>query len=187
MLNYLNRAFVLQNMPLRIKDHERAEAIGSRVFGSMDGVISTLAVVAGVVGATTNHTIVLVAGVAAMMAEAISMGFSSYSSARVREKILGHKKALVKRTAREGTEFWLVTMGGGAIPLVPFLLRLTDTITSLKIAVILSAVFLFSIGFYVGKLTKKDALYEGLFNVSMGMIAAAATYAVGYGISLLQI
>jgi len=173
-------------MPLiKLRDHERAEAVGARIFGSMDGVISTLAVIAGVAGATTNHTIVLVAGVAAMMAEAISMGFSSYSSARVRERILGHKKALVKRTAREGAEFWLVTMGGGAIPLVPFLLRLTDTITSLKIAVVLSAIFLFSIGFYVGKLTKKDALYEGLINAIMGMVAAAATYAVGYGISLL--
>jgi len=175
-------------MPLiKLRDHERAEAVGARIFGSMDGVISTLAVIAGVAGATTNHTIVLVAGVAAMMAEAISMGFSSYSSARVRERILGHKKALVKRTAREGAEFWLVTMGGGAIPLVPFLLRLTDTITSLKIAVVLSVVFLFSIGVYTGKLTKKNALQEGLFNAIIGMIAAAVTYVVGYGISLLQI
>jgi VIT1/CCC1 family predicted Fe2+/Mn2+ transporter len=175
-------------MPLiKPRDHERAEAVGARVFGSMDGVISTLAVISGVAGATTNHLIVLVAGVAAMMAEAISMGFSSYSSARVRERILGHKKSLAQRSATEGAMFWLVTMGGGVVPLIPFLFRFGDTITSLKFAVVMSAVFLFTIGFLVGRLTKRDALYEGLFNASMGMIAAAATYAVGYGISLLQI
>jgi VIT1/CCC1 family predicted Fe2+/Mn2+ transporter len=175
-------------MPLiKPRDHERAEAVGARVFGSMDGVISTLAVIAGVAGATTNHVIVLVAGVAAMLAEAISMGFSSFSSARVRERMLGHKATLAKRSATEGTVFWLVTMGGGVVPLIPFLFRFGDTITSLKFAVVMSAVFLFTIGFYIGKITKKDGLYEGLLNAVIGMIAAAATYAVGYGISLLQI
>jgi len=45
----------------------------------------------------------------------------------------------------------------------------------------LNCTFIFAI------LTKRDGLYEGLLNAIIGMIAAAATYAVGYGISLLQI
>lgn len=169
--------------PIKYRDHERAEAVGARVFGSMDGTISTLAVIAGVAGATTNNYIVLVAGVAAMLAEAISMGFSSYSSARVRERLVGHGRKLIQRSATEGTTFWLVTMVGGAIPLVPFLFDMGNLIYGLFLAVIFSTLFLFVIGFYTGKITKRNALYEGLLNASIGLVAAAVTYTVGYIIS----
>lgn len=174
-------------MPLiKYRDHERAEAIGARVFGSMDGTISTLAVVAGVAGATTDNFIVLVAGVAAMVAEAISMGFSSYSSARVRERIFdGDNPKRIKKDIKEGLTFWLMTMGGGAIPIIPFLFDLGDTLVGLRYAVILSMVFLFAVGFFTGKVTRRNPFYEGLFNATIGIIAAAATYFVGYGIALL--
>lgn len=173
-------------MPLtKCKNHEKAEAISAKVFGSMDGTISTLAVIAGVAGATTNNFIILIAGVAAMLAEAISMGFSSYSSARVRERILKHQRKIVKRNMTEGATFWLATMGGGAIPIIPFLFDFGDALSGLKIAVVLSAVFLFTIGFYAGRFTKRNPVKEGLLNATIGLIAATATYAVGYGISLL--
>lgn len=174
-------------MPLiRYRDHERAEIIGAKVFGSMDGTISTLAVIAGVAGATTNNFIVFIAGIAAMLAEAISMGFSSYSSARVRERLVNSSdKKIVRKNVKESALFWLMTMGGGAVPLAPFLFDFGDTMTGLRYAIMLSVAFLFCVGYYVGKITKKDPISEGLLNAVIGLIASAATYAVGHGISLL--
>jgi len=173
-------------MPLFKRNRDLAKKVGAEVFGAMDGTISTLAVIAGVAGAGTGNFIVLVAGAAAMLAEAISMGFSSYSSSRVRERILGHKKGAGKASAKEGVLFWLVTMGGGAIPLLPFILPLRlDGISGLWLSVLFSVLFLFAIGFYSGKITKRSPWKEGIFNAFVGMVAAAATYVVGYGISLL--
>lgn len=174
-------------MPLRFRaNHRLAEKVGAEVFGAMDGTISTLAVIAGVAGATSNNFIILIAGLSAMLAEAISMGFSSYSSARVRERILGHKKGVGKASVKEGVLFWLVTMGGGAIPLIPFVFSVRlDGISGLWLSALLSTLFLFIIGFYSGKITKRSPWKDGIFNAAVGMIAAAATYAVGFGISLL--
>ncbi len=52
------------------------------IFGANDGLVSTLAFIAGVVGAITNPSIVLVSGVAELFAGTISMAVGSYQSAK---------------------------------------------------------------------------------------------------------
>ncbi len=52
------------------------------IFGANDGLVSTLAFVAGVVGAITDPYIVLLSGVAELFAGTISMAFGSYQSAK---------------------------------------------------------------------------------------------------------
>jgi len=52
------------------------------IFGANDGLVSTLAFVAGVVGAITNPSIVLLSGVAELLAGTISMGVGSYQSSK---------------------------------------------------------------------------------------------------------
>jgi predicted membrane protein (TIGR00267 family) len=52
------------------------------IFGANDGLVSTLAFVAGVVGAITDPYLVLLSGVAELFAGTISMGFGSYQSSK---------------------------------------------------------------------------------------------------------
>jgi len=52
------------------------------IFGANDGLVSTLAFVAGVVGAIIDPYIVLLSGVAELFAGTISMAFGSYQSAK---------------------------------------------------------------------------------------------------------
>lgn len=52
------------------------------IFGANDGLVSTLAFVAGVVGAITDPYIVLLSGVAELFAGTISMAFGSYQSSK---------------------------------------------------------------------------------------------------------
>jgi VIT1/CCC1 family predicted Fe2+/Mn2+ transporter len=52
------------------------------IFGANDGLVSTLAFVAGIVGAITDPYIVLLSGVAELFAGTISMAFGSYQSAK---------------------------------------------------------------------------------------------------------
>lgn len=57
------------------------------VFGAQDGLVSTLAVVATVAGASTDNTAVLVAGIAAAIAGIFSMAIGEYISSKSQAEI----------------------------------------------------------------------------------------------------
>lgn len=57
------------------------------VFGAQDGLVSTLAVVATVAGASTGNTAVLVAGLAAAVAGVFSMAIGEYMSSKSQAEI----------------------------------------------------------------------------------------------------
>ncbi len=58
------------------------------IFGANDGLVSTLAFVAGVVGAITDPYIVLLSGIAELFAGTISMAAGSYQSAKSELEVL---------------------------------------------------------------------------------------------------
>ncbi len=55
------------------------------VYGGIDGVVTTFAIVAGVVGANLSPVIVLILGVANLIGDGFSMGAGAYSSAKAEE------------------------------------------------------------------------------------------------------
>lgn len=72
------------------------------IFGANDGLVSILALVAGVYGAITESHPILIAGIAGAVAGAISMGAGSYLSAKS-EKEVTEKESDRKATKRKGT------------------------------------------------------------------------------------
>jgi len=72
------------------------------VFGANDGLVSILALVAGVYGAITESHPILIAGIAGAVAGAISMGAGSYLSAKS-EKEVTEKESDRKGIKRKGT------------------------------------------------------------------------------------
>ena len=58
------------------------------IYGANDGLITTFAVVAGVAGGGLSATVVLVIGVANLLADGLSMGVGSYLSIRSHESVL---------------------------------------------------------------------------------------------------
>ena len=70
-------------MPVRNKERHRTERIGwlrAAVLGANDGILSTSSLVLGVAAAHTTHSNVLVAGVAGLVAGAMSMAAGEYVS-----------------------------------------------------------------------------------------------------------
>ena len=57
------------------------------IFGANDGLVSILALVAGVYGAVTESHVILIAGVAGAVAGAISMGAGSYLSSKSEKEV----------------------------------------------------------------------------------------------------
>jgi VIT1/CCC1 family predicted Fe2+/Mn2+ transporter len=67
--------------------------LGEMVYGGMDGIVTTFAVVAGSVGAGLSSKVVLILGFANLIADGFSMGTGAFLSSRS-EKDLYHKKRL---------------------------------------------------------------------------------------------
>lgn len=59
---------------------ERSNKIRAAVLGANDGIVSTAGLVLGVAGATTSTEAILVAGLAGMVAGALSMAAGEYVS-----------------------------------------------------------------------------------------------------------
>jgi VIT1/CCC1 family predicted Fe2+/Mn2+ transporter/rubrerythrin len=72
------------------------------IFGANDGLLSILALVAGVYGATTDSHPILIAGIAGAVAGALSMGAGAYLSAKS-EKEVTEKESDRKGIRRKGT------------------------------------------------------------------------------------
>jgi VIT1/CCC1 family predicted Fe2+/Mn2+ transporter len=72
------------------------------IFGANDGLVSILALVAGVYGAITDSHPILIAGIAGAVAGAISMGAGAYLSAKS-EKEVTEKESDRKGIRRKGT------------------------------------------------------------------------------------
>ena len=63
-------------------NHEHGQHIGDFVYGALDGIITTFAVVSGVAGANLSIGIVLILGFANLFADGFSMALGSYLSTK---------------------------------------------------------------------------------------------------------
>lgn len=65
---------------LRLDPHRRGAGISDVILGGQDGLVNVLGVILGVAAATHSTRIVLVAGLAAAMAESVSMAAVAYTA-----------------------------------------------------------------------------------------------------------
>jgi len=82
------------------------------IFGANDGLVSILALVAGVYGAITESHPILIAGIAGAVAGAISMGAGAYLSAKSEKEVTekeSDRKGIKKKGAPEEEKEKLVT------------------------------------------------------------------------------
>ena len=73
------------------------------IFGANDGLVSILALVAGVYGATTESHPILIAGIAGAIAGAVSMGAGAYISSKSEKEVKekeNRRKGIRKRTSK---------------------------------------------------------------------------------------
>ncbi|HEY47162.1 MAG TPA: hypothetical protein G4O14_10305 [Anaerolineae bacterium] len=83
----------IDNMKRKVLGMESWEMSGGGgvrdlIFGANDGLVSILALVAGVYGAVTDSSIILLTGVAGAIAGTISMGAGAYLSAKSEQEVL---------------------------------------------------------------------------------------------------
>ncbi|MDQ6715199.1 MAG: VIT family protein [Actinomycetota bacterium] len=79
----------------------RLNWLRAAVLGANDGIVSTAGVIVGVAGATTDQAPILTAGVAALVAGALSMGVGEYVSVSTQRDT---ERALLEKERRELAE-----------------------------------------------------------------------------------
>jgi hypothetical protein len=84
---YLTKAWLDDHLRAERKEADLLSEVREAIFGAQDGVTSILAVVITVATATSNQYAVLVAGIAAAIAEVISMGAGEYMSSKSQREI----------------------------------------------------------------------------------------------------
>ena len=158
------------------------EKLRDFILGAQDGIVNVLGLVLGVASATFDTKVVLIAGLAGLFAESISMGavaFTSTKAARDYYKSTKRKKeeSLYKNPLNIGFFVFFATLVGSAVPLLPFFLMSVKL--GIIISVILSGIVLFGIGAAKAKLTIGSWKKSGVEMLMIGLVAAIAGYFIG--------
>jgi len=70
------------------------------VYGFNDGLTANFGLVAGVIGAAVEPHVILISGVAGMIADALSMGSSGYLAAKSEQEVYAHEIAMEREEIR---------------------------------------------------------------------------------------
>lgn len=159
--------------------------IGSLVYGANDGIITTFAVVAGAAGAGFSSSIIIVLGVANLIADGFSMGASKYLSMRSEQDVVAGRDSMHSRSAiHEGFATFLAFVIAGSLPLVPFLFEYAAE-HAFFVSSIATGVALFLVGSARALVIRKHAFLAGLEMFIIGGAAASLAYVFGLWVETL--
>ena len=142
------------------------------IYGANDGVVTTLAVVSGVVGASLSTTVILILGFANLLADGLSMGASNVLSRRSAQEL-----PLLREAARHGLATFVGFVVAGIVPLLAYLLPSLDH--RFATAASLGLLTLFAVGASRSLFTTRWWFVTGLEMLVIGALAAAAAYGIG--------
>jgi VIT1/CCC1 family predicted Fe2+/Mn2+ transporter len=158
------------------------EYIDEAVYGANDGIITTFAVVSGAAGATLSGETVIILGCANLIADGFSMGASSYLA--IKTEADAHRlRWWQRRSDTRAVRRSLTTFGAfviaGAVPLAPFL---WDGAVGREFVVsaVAAGLTFFIVGGLRTLVTKRGFFTSGAEMLTIGGIAAALAYSIGY-------
>ena len=150
------------------------------VYGANDGIITTFAIVSGVVGAALSETVILILGFANLLADGFSMGASNYLARR------SNVETADSTDRADAFRHGMATIAGfvaaGMIPLVAYVVPMSDA-ARLPSAIGLTAAALFGVGASRSLVTKQGFLRSGGEMLLVGALAALVAYAIGVALA----
>jgi len=153
------------------------------VYGGIDGSVTTFAIVAGVVGASLSSGIILILGLANLLADGFSMGVSNYFSQKSENDIVEHSNKNANKTASTTFISFIII---GSVPLIPYFVDYTFNLNSEKTfiwSITMTLIAFYIIGYLKGSFSNMNKIKSGLEVLAMGTIAALISYYVGFFLS----
>ena len=113
------------------------------VFGANDGIVTTLVVIASVAGAAMSSKVILILGIANLIADGFSMGTSNVLA--VRSTLTAATRPALRDASRNGVATFAAFVAAEFLPLSAYLLPLVDE-TRFPAACAFAAIALFGMG-----------------------------------------
>ena len=150
------------------------------VYGANDGIITTFAVVAGVAGGALSRKVVLVIGVANLLADGLSMAVGNYQAIRSREGVLRTQNRPEEESQPVLHAFatFLAFVVAGAVPLLPYV-WLGGTTRDFQVAVLLTLGALTVVGVLRAVVTDGRWARSAVEMCALGGVVAGVAYACG--------
>jgi VIT1/CCC1 family predicted Fe2+/Mn2+ transporter len=146
------------------------------VYGANDGIVTTLVVIASVTGAGLSPVVVLILGMANLVADGFSMGTSNVLA--IRSTLTAVERPRLRDASRNGVATFGAFVAAGLLPLSAYLLPLSEA-ARFPAACILAAAALFGIGACRSLFSDRPWLMAGLEMLSLGAIASGVAYGIG--------
>jgi vacuolar iron transporter family protein len=151
--------------------------IGDVVYGANDGIITTFAVIAGAAGAGFSSTVIIVLGIANLIADGFSMGASRYLSLKS-EQDLEHAMESSRSPIADGFATFISFVVVGSLPLIPFLIP-SAAENAFTVSATATAVTFFLVGSARSLVIKTHPLLAGFEMLVVGGFASLIAFALG--------
>ena len=150
------------------------------VYGSIDGTVTTFAIIAGIAGANLSSAIVVILGFSNVLADGFSMASSNYLSEQShQDQNPGEHHQEPLKTAL-ATFLSFITIG--SIPVVSYIVAKYIPLFinhAFLFAMICTGITFIGIGSVRGKISGAHPLRTSVETLVVGAIAAAVAYGVG--------
>lgn len=152
--------------------------LGSIIYGANDGIITTFAVIAGASGAGFSSAVIIVLGIANLMADGFSMGASKYLSLKSEQSVdtAGSRKRIAFNDAAATFGSFVI---GGSLPVIPFLVLPAASEHAFVVSASATAFAFFLVGATRSLVIQKHAFLAGFEMLIVGGTAAAIAYGLG--------
>ncbi len=155
-----------------------AHYLRDMVYGALDGVITTMAVVAGVNGAHLGARVALILGIANLLGDGVSMGASNYLGLKSELEQEGGDVA-VEAPWRHGLATIAAFVVAGSLPLLAYVLPRPAGVSLFQTAAALSALVLAATGAARAPFVNRRPARSALEMVAVGVLAGSAAYGAG--------
>jgi len=149
------------------------------VYGALDGVITTMAILAGSQGAALGARIGLILGLANLIGDGISMGASNYLGLRSEIEQAGGSVA-AEAPWRHGLATVAAFIVVGSFPLAAYVVAPMTGLAIFPLAVGFSVVALLVAGIVRAAFVGKTAWRSAIEMLAVGALAGGAAYLVGH-------
>lgn len=162
-----------------------SEYLGEIVYGGIDGIVTTFAVVAATAGAGLSSGVVIVLGFANLFADGFSMGVSAYLSDK------SEREQNLKQDRQHHHNKNPITVGAATlvafiiIGFFPLVIYVADYLWSLEIkrlfliSSIFAGVAFAGIGYLKSRITDTPAMRSMSEMLVLGTVASALAYGIG--------
>lgn len=152
--------------------------IGDIIYGGLDGIITTFAVVSSVTGAALNPAIVIVLGMANLVADGFSMAASNYLSTRSDAEAHGKDRGYREPLYHAAYTF-IAFVVVGAVPLPAYVLVEFTSVSPFFVSSVSTLLALFVVGSLRTIVIDKSWIRAGFEMLVIGALAATCAYGIG--------